>query len=212
MPRLQPHKVNFAHDVPHHSDLLAAVRAFKPTVLIGVSTIAKAFGRPVFDAMLEYTERPVVFPLSNPTSKSECTYEEAFAWTGGKVIFASGSPFAPIERGGAVYSPAQANNAYIFPAVGHAAILCKASCIPEEVFLEAAASLANQSSEEELARGRLFPPFSDIRKVSNEIMARLCQFFCQHGYGELPKDLKDNSLESWTAYTQSKMYQVPSKH
>ena len=189
--RLQPHKVNFAHDIPHHSDLLAAVRAFKPTVLIGVSTIAKAFSRPVLDAMLEYTERPVVFPLSNPTSKSECTYEEAFAWTGGKVIFASGSPFAPIERGGAVYSPAQANNAYIFPALGHAAILAGAKSIPDELFLDAAECLAKQSELREIERGFLFPPFSRILDVSVKIMTRLGESMQKKGLlsGPVPPGL-----------------------
>jgi len=211
--RLQEHKIPFAHDLEYAKDLEHVVRMHKPTVLVGVSTQRGAFTDGVIKEMCAISERPIIFPLSNPTSKSECTFEEAFAASEGKVIFASGSPFRPLvaqDTGKTVY-PAQANNAYIFPAVGHAAILCQASGIPEEVFLEAAASLAHQSTEEDLAMGRLFPPFSDIREVSNEIMARLCQYFCQHGYGQLPKDLKDNSLESWTAYTQSKMYQVPSK-
>lgn len=130
---LQPHKVAFAHDVPPCKTLIEAVRTLRPTALVGVSTSRGAFNREVLEAMAEINARPIVFPLSNPTSKAECTYEEAFDATQGRLLFASGSPFAPLQRGGREYTPAQANNAYVFPAIGHAAVLCRASAITDEV-------------------------------------------------------------------------------
>ncbi|KAL3679574.1 hypothetical protein R1sor_022530 [Riccia sorocarpa] len=111
---LQHHKQPFAHDVPFQSNLLDAVKELKPTMLVGVSTQPGAFTKEVVEAMAEFNERPIVFPLSNPTSKAECTYEEAFTWTNGKVVFASGSPFDSLKApDGKIYFPAQANNAYI---------------------------------------------------------------------------------------------------
>ncbi|KAL3679573.1 hypothetical protein R1sor_022529 [Riccia sorocarpa] len=111
---LQHHKLLFAHDVPFQPDLLSAVKALRPTILVGVSTITGAFSKEVLEAMRDYNERPVVFPLSNPTSKAECTFEEAYQHTGGTVVFASGSPFPPfVTNDERTLFPAQANNAYI---------------------------------------------------------------------------------------------------
>lgn len=120
-----PLQVPFAHALPPCKTLAAAVQQLRPTALIGVSTMAGAFTPEVLQAMAALNERPIVFPLSNPTSKSECTFEAAVAATGGRVLFASGSPFGPVAAPGSgrMLHPAQANNAYIFPAVGHAAVL-----------------------------------------------------------------------------------------
>lgn len=171
---LQHHKVPFAHDIPYQPNLRAAVEAIRPTVLIGVSTVAGAFDEEVVRLMAEYNEHPIIMPLSNPTSKAECTFEQAHAWTGGRVLFASGSPFEAIRTGsGALVSPAQANNAYIFPAIGHAASLMRWSEINEEMFLLAAESLAGMMPVEEIRAGKLFPPFARILDVSAGVMGHL---------------------------------------
>uniref|UniRef100_A0A7S3E223 Malic enzyme n=2 Tax=Chloropicon laureae TaxID=464258 RepID=A0A7S3E223_9CHLO len=205
--KLQDHKITFAHDIAFAPDLLSVVRTHRPTVLIGVSTQAGAFSREVIEAMAAHCDRPVIFPLSNPTSKSECSYEEAFAGTRGRVIFASGSPFPPLSTGaGGTFYPAQANNAYIFPAVGHAAVLTRAKCIPEEVFLEAAACLAELSSDRDLACGKLFPSFSNIRPVSARIMARVGKYLCDRGFGERPAGLVN---DDWHGLATASMYRVP---
>lgn len=139
---LQHHKTAFAHDVSHQTSLLAAINEIKPTALFGVSTIADSFTQEVIEAMCAHNERPIIFPLSNPTSKAECTYEQAYKWSNGKVLFASGSPFDPIADGGVMHYPAQANNAYVFPALGHAAVIAGAQSLTEEAFLLVAESLA----------------------------------------------------------------------
>jgi malate dehydrogenase (oxaloacetate-decarboxylating)(NADP+) len=120
--------------------------------------------------MCEHNERPIVFPLSNPTSKAECTFEQAFEWTNGKVLFASGSPFDPITVNGVTHSPAQANNAYVFPALGHAAVIAGATSLPEEAFLLAAESLAKITSVKEVEQGHLFPHFDGILSVSKGVI------------------------------------------
>ena len=202
--KLQAHKTAFAHDIPHHSDLLSAVEEFKPGVLIGVSTIAGAFNQAVVEKMAELNERPLIFPLSNPTSKSECTFEQAMQWTKGRVVFASGSPFDPVEGpDGRMRYPAQANNAYIFPAVGHAAVLCQAPAVTEEVFLRAAKALAELSPQADLEAGRLFPPFSGILDVSRRLMCSLAQHMCDSGLTQKPEGLEG---DDWDRFFRDRMY------
>lgn len=183
---LQGHKLTFAHDVPFVPNLLEAVRQFKPTALIGVSTIASSFNQQIIEAMAEINDRPMIFPLSNPTDKAECTFQEAMQWTNGKVLFASGSPFDPVNWQGKTITPAQANNAYVFPALGHAAVLAKASQIPQEVFLMAAEALSTVSTVEQLQQGHLFPPFNKIIPTSKKIMLQLCEYFEESGSGSRP--------------------------
>jgi malate dehydrogenase (oxaloacetate-decarboxylating)(NADP+) len=117
---------------------------------------------------------------------SECTFEEAMLGTKGKVLFASGSPFPPLHQRDRTYHPAQCNNAYVFPAIGHAAILSKASYIPTEIFLLAAQHLSKLTSVDEAGTGRLFPPFSDIIPTSKTIMVQLCRYFELSGIGLRP--------------------------
>lgn len=184
---LQHHKRPFAHATPFCADLLSAVRQLKPTALIGVSAQGGAFTQEVVEAMAALNERPLIFPLSNPTHLAECTFEQAYSWTSGRVLFASGSPFDPImDDSGRQRVAPQANNAYIFPAVGHAAVLTRASCIPEEVFLVAAEELAAMGTAEARALGSLFPPFSAIRDVSARIMAPVAAFLVSRGLGQPP--------------------------
>jgi len=159
---LLPQAERYAHDLPFHADLAENVRAVRPTALIGVSTVAKAFTRPVLEEMARINPRPIVFPLSNPTSKSECTAEEAFAWTGGRAIFASGSPFPPVQVAGRLVVPSQANNVYVFPAIGLAVYATGARRVTDEMFLVAAEALAGQVSVDERRLGLLFPPIANL--------------------------------------------------
>lgn len=140
-------------------------------MLVGVSTIAGAFTKEVVELMAEINERPIIFPLSNPTSKSECTYEQAFKWTRGKVVFASGSPFPGLKsEDGKFHFPAQANNAYIFGPIGMAAVLTKATKISENTFLDAAQILATLTPRDTLESGMLFPTFSDMKVRATPLM------------------------------------------
>ncbi|GFR44441.1 hypothetical protein Agub_g5680 [Astrephomene gubernaculifera] len=185
---LQHHKKPFAHDTPFVGSLLEAVRTLKPTALIGVSAVPGAFNEEVVEAMASLNERPIIFPLSNPTDLAECTFEQAVSWTDGRVVFASGSPFDPVtDSRGIVHQAPQANNAYIFPAVGHAAVLTKAKTIPLAVFLVAAEQLAAMASPQELQCGSLFPSFSAIRSISSAIMAAVVQHLVASGQGSLPE-------------------------
>lgn len=206
---LQHHKRPFAHEgVPYCKDLLSAVRQLEPTALIGVSTIAKAFDEPVVKAMAALNARPIIFPLSNPTSKAECTFEEAYKWTDGKVLFASGSPFSPLQgKDGRTVYPAQANNAYVFPAVGFAAILTQAKCITDESFVDTAEALSTMTSLEELETGRLFPAFSGIRGVSKALAARVAKKMVEEGLGALPEGVAAGSDEAaWESFVASRMW------
>ena len=212
---LQPHKVAFAHDVPPCKTLEEAIRALRPTALIGVSTSRGAFTPAILRLMAEMNTRPIIFPLSNPTSKSECTFEEAFDGTDGRVLFASGSPFAPLHRNGKTYTPAQANNAYVFPAIGHAASLCKAREITDEVFLLAAEALALMTEREDLEHGALFPRFSTIRHVSCRLMAAIANDMCESGLGKVPENFEAvtagvpasaGALGKWERYAKAHMF------
>jgi malate dehydrogenase (oxaloacetate-decarboxylating)(NADP+) len=110
--------------------------------------------------------RPVIFALSNPTSKAECTAEQAYAWSGGRAIFTSGSPFAPVVHEGKTFRPAQGNNAYVFPGIGLGAVACRARTLPDDLFLTAARALAGLVRESDLEHGALYPPLAEIRKIS----------------------------------------------
>ena len=166
---LTGHKVHYAHDHAGCADLLSAVKSIKPTMLVGVSGQPKTFTREIVSLLAEFNQRPVIFALSNPTSKAECTAEEAYAWTSGRAIFASGSPFAPVKLNGATLVPGQGNNAYIFPGVGLGIICSGARRVTETMFIAAARTLAGLLQESELAEGRVYPSLSRIHEVSQAI-------------------------------------------
>jgi malate dehydrogenase (oxaloacetate-decarboxylating)(NADP+) len=166
---LAPHKLAYAHDHPRINEFLAAVQRLKPTGIIGASGQPRSFTRPIVEQMCELNERPIVFSLSNPTANAECTAEEAYTWSRGRAIFASGSPFAPVTLEGQTYVPGQGNNAYIFPGVGLGVVLSEARHVTDEMFLAAAQTLANQVTYRELDRGQLYPPLSELRKTSAAI-------------------------------------------
>ncbi len=181
------HKQRYAHDHAPIGDLLTAVRTLRPTAIIGVAAVGGAFTRDVLEAMAQCNERPIVFSLSNPTSKSECTAEEAYAATGGRALFASGSPFPEVMQGGYRYVPRQGNNSYIFPGLGLGAIVCRARRITDEMFLVAARTLAEQVTAEDLAQGSLYPPLSAIRDVSAHIAVAVAQVAYQRGLAAVPE-------------------------
>ncbi|MAU01942.1 MAG: NAD-dependent malic enzyme [Anaerolineaceae bacterium] len=166
---LAEHKRPYAHDHAPQKDLLAAVQALEPTAIIGVSGRGGMFTQPVVEAMAALNEQPIVFALSNPTSNSECTAEEAYRWSGGRAIFASGSPFDPVTFNGKTYVPGQGNNSYIFPGVGLGVVAVKARHVTDEMFMAAARTLASLVTEDDLAQGRVYPSLQRIREVSAAI-------------------------------------------
>tara|TARA_R110002074_G_scaffold401744_1_gene601153 strand:+ start:9361 stop:10986 length:1626 start_codon:yes stop_codon:yes gene_type:complete len=165
---LMSHNEPYMHE---HEQLgfIDAINDIKPNVLIGATGAPNTFTRSVIEAMSDVNERPTIFALSNPTSRAECTALEAYEWSQGKVIFASGSPFAPLDYEGKNYTPGQGNNVYIFPGVGLGTIVSNAPVITEDMFLVAARTLANQVSQEDLDKGMIYPPLNTIREVSYNI-------------------------------------------
>ncbi|KAL5853441.1 hypothetical protein ACOSQ3_008559 [Xanthoceras sorbifolium] len=170
---LQHFKQPWAHEHEPVKGLLSAVKAIKPTMLIGTSGVGKTFTKEVVEAMASFNKKPVIFALSNPTSQSECTAEEAYTWTEGRAIFASGSPFDPVEYKGKVYVPGQGNNAYIFPGLGLGLIISGAIRVREEMLLAASEALAEQGTQENFDKGLIYPPFTNIRKISAHIAAKV---------------------------------------
>ena len=162
---LMPHNLPYAHE---HRPLtfVESIDELQPHVLIGATGAPGTFTRQVVERMAAIHERPVVFALSNPTSRAECTAREAYEWSQGRAVFASGSPFGRVEYGGQVFMPGQGNNAYVFPGIGLGAMACRARRIPDEFFLAAARTLASLVTQADLERGSLYPPLGDIRRLS----------------------------------------------
>ncbi len=187
---LRPHKLAFAHDAEYKPDLLSAVQEVKPTAIIGVSGQPRMFTQPIIEAMAEMNERPIVFSLSNPTSKSECTAEEAYVWSDGRAIFASGSPFDPVDYNGKHFVPGQGNNSYVFPGIGLGVVVAQATQVTDEMFLAAAKTLAKLTDEEDLGMGRVYPPLSDIREISAQIAKAVVKIAVRNGLAraDLPED------------------------
>lgn len=172
---LAPHKVPFAHEHEPVTDLLDAVQALEPSALIGVCGQPATFTRPVLEAMARINDRPLVFALSNPTSKSECTAQEAYEATKGRAVFASGSPFDTVEYDGERFSPGQCNNCYVFPGVGLGLVVSGARRVTDEMFLAAARALAGEVADSDLDVGRLYPPLTRIRQISTTIATAVAE-------------------------------------
>lgn len=177
----------FAHPHAPIKDFLVAVESIRPTAIIGVSTVPKLFNRPVIEAMSRINERPIIFACSNPTSRSECTAEEAYQWSQGRAIFASGSPFAPVHFDGKTFVPGQGNNVYIFPAIGMAIYATQARRVTDEMFLTAAQGVAEQVTQADLDMGLLYPPQSAILESSLHVAERVADLIFERGLARVDR-------------------------
>lgn len=166
---LAPHKADFAHEADECVDFLEAVERIRPGAIIGASGQPSTFTQPIVEAMSRLQDRPVVFALSNPTSKSECTAREAYEWSDGRAVFASGSPFDPVDWKGSHFVPGQGNNAYVFPGIGLGLLVSESTECTDEMFFVAAQTLAGLVTRDDLALGRIYPPLNRIRDVSAAI-------------------------------------------
>ena len=178
---LANHKKPFAHDHEPLGDLVSAIRSLKPTAIVGVSGQPNTFTRAALRAMADQNEHPIVFALSNPTSKAECSAEDAYTHTDGRAIFASGSPFDAVDFNGRRLVPGQGNNAYIFPGVGLGVVASGATRVTDEMFFTAARTLADRVSEDDLKRGSVYPPLTKIREVSLMIAAAVAEVAYESG-------------------------------
>jgi malate dehydrogenase (oxaloacetate-decarboxylating)(NADP+) len=191
----------FAHEGELSTDFAESILKIKPTAIIGVSTIGGAFNQQVVENMSSVNERPIIFPYSNPTSHSECSAENAYTWSKGKAIFASGSPFAPVTYEGKTFTPGQGNNVYIFPAMGLAVFATEATRVTDEMFITAAEAVAEQISEEDFDNGLIYPRIDSILEVSLNVAIKVTEKIFDSGLArvEKPDDIK--------AFIKSKMYE-----
>ncbi|ESU26349.1 Malate dehydrogenase (oxaloacetate-decarboxylating) (NADP(+)) [Flavobacterium limnosediminis JC2902] len=198
---LAEHQKSFAHESVFVSDFAEAVLEIKPTAIIGVSTVGGAFNQQVIENMSLVNEQPVIFPYSNPTSHSECTAEEAYVWSKGKAIFASGSPFAPVTYEGKTFTPGQGNNVFIFPAMGLAIFATEAKRITDEMLIVAAEAVAAQISDEDFEKGLIYPHVDNILEVSVNVAEKIAEEIFNSGVAgvDKPKDIR--------AFIKSKMYE-----
>ncbi|KAF8027597.1 hypothetical protein BT93_E0491 [Corymbia citriodora subsp. variegata] len=204
---LQHFKKPWAHEHEPVKELVDAIKSIKPTVLIGTSGVGKTFTKEVVETVAALNKKPIILALSNPTSQSECTAEEAYTWSQGRAIFASGSPFAPVEYGGKVYVPGQANNAYIFPGLGLGLIMSGAIRVHDDMLLAASEALAAQVTQEIYDKGLIFPPFANIRKISAHIAANVAAKAYELGLAtRLPQP------DDLVKYAESCMYSPAYRH
>jgi malate dehydrogenase (oxaloacetate-decarboxylating)(NADP+) len=171
---LMPHNLPYAHD-GRSLGFIEAIDALRPNVLIGATGAPGTFTQAVVERMCAHNDVPVLFALSNPTSKAECTAEQAYTWSRGRAVFASGSPFGKVTLDGKERRPGQGNNAYVFPGIGLGALACRAKRIPDELFLAAARTLAGLVTSDDLASGSLYPPLRDIRRISLAVAVKVAE-------------------------------------
>jgi malate dehydrogenase (oxaloacetate-decarboxylating)(NADP+) len=202
---LAHHKLAYAHDRAPQPDLLSVVREIRPTILIGASGQTSAFTEEVLSMMSSYEDRPVIFALSNPTAHSECTAEQAYNFTNGRAIFASGSPFDTVTFGDRIITPGQANNAYVFPGIGLGVIASGATRVTDEMFYEAAKALSYETTADDFAIGRVFPSLAHARAVSAKIATAVARVAHRSGLAihEEPSDI----LETITAQMYDPRYE-----
>lgn len=197
---LVDYQKQFAHQGEFTSVFADAILQVKPTAIIGVSTVGGAFNQKVIENMSLVNERPIIFPYSNPTSHAECTAEQAYTWSKGKAVFASGSPFAPVTYEGKTFTPGQGNNVFIFPAMGLAIFATEAKRVTDEMFITAAEAVAEQVTQEDFEKGLIYPQVKDIMKVSLNVAVKIAEeiFKSRLAGIEKPEDLH--------AFIKSKMY------
>jgi malate dehydrogenase (oxaloacetate-decarboxylating)(NADP+) len=181
----------YAHQHPPTRNFVAAIESIKPTTIIGVSTVGGTFTQKVVEAMSRINERPVILALSNPTEHAECTPEQAYTWSNGKAIYAAGVQFPPVHFNGRTFLPGQANNFYIFPAIGMAVFATQASRVTDEMFIEAASAVADQVPSELLKQGLLYPLQSNILETEIQTAARVAKLVFDSGLARVkqPTDM-----------------------
>ncbi|CAF1091184.1 unnamed protein product, partial [Adineta steineri] len=200
---LNEEKQRYAHEHEPIRNLIDVIRNVKPSFLIGAAGLGPAFTHDILQLMSSINQRPVIFALSNPTSKAECTAREAYEATNGQCVFASGSPFPNVEYNGKTYIPGQGNNSYIFPGVGLAIVTCGIRHIPDELFYLAAKTLSQQVTNDDLQVGLVYPPIEKIRDVSRKIAVVLAEYAYEKNIASLYP--KPNHLEK---FIQTKQYTV----
>jgi malate dehydrogenase (oxaloacetate-decarboxylating)(NADP+) len=177
----------YAHRHTPTRDFVAAIDSIKPTTIIGVSTVGGAFTQKVIEAMSHINERPVILALSNPTDKAECTPEQAYTWSNGNAIYAAGVQFPPVQVNGKKFFPGQANNFYIFPAIGMAVFATEASRVTDEMFIEAASAVADQVPPDLLKQGLLYPLQSNILETEIQTAARIAELIFDSGLASVKR-------------------------
>jgi len=180
------------------------MKKYKPTIMLGMTAVGGLFKEDLIRQMSKNCERPIIFPLSNPTTKAECTAEQAFEWTDGKCVFASGSPFEPVTfTDGRILYPTQCNNMYIFPGLGLGATLCGAKVITDRMLYVAAKALANYVTEDELSEGKVFPHITSIRDVSKTVAIAVIEEAIKEG---LATKLNEKDKLDLETFVKKKMY------
>jgi len=197
---LLEHQLQFAHEADPCTDFAQAVLQVKPTAILGLSTVGGAFNQQVIENMSVINERPIIFPYSNPTSHSECTAEQAYVWSKGTAIFASGSPFAPVHFQDRIFTPGQGNNVFIFPALGLAIFATEAKKVTDDLLLTAAEAVAEQVSKEDFEKGLIYPNVADILKVSIHVAEKVAEEIFKLGLAGVEKPLNVGD------FIKSKMY------
>lgn len=198
---LAEHQRQFAHEFENSNNFADSILKIKPTAIIGVSTVGGAFNQQVIENMSKINERPIIFPYSNPTSHSECTAEQAYTWSKGKAIFASGSPFAPVTYEGKTFTPGQGNNVFIFPAIGLSVFATEAKKVTDEMFIVAAEAVADQITKEDFEKGLIYPPVKNIREVSTNVAIKVAEEIFRSGLARIKKP---TNIEK---FIRSKMYE-----
>jgi len=197
---LTDHKLRYAHDHAPVGEFLTAIHTLKPTAIIGVAAVGGAFTPEVLQTMARINDRPIVFALSNPTSKAECSAAEAYRHTGGRALFACGSPYDPVQFDGRTFVPRQGNNSYIFPGVGLGATACGSKLVTDEMFMAAAHTLAYLVNQDDIEQGSLYPALPRIREVSAHIAVAVAEVAYRRGLATVPRP------NDMMAFIESQMY------
>ncbi|MDO8526605.1 MAG: NAD-dependent malic enzyme [Deltaproteobacteria bacterium] len=192
---LEDYKRPFAANFSERYTLLEVIQKMRVTVLLGLSGATSSFTKPMVEALLQNTPKPIIFPLSNPTSKAEASPKDLIAWSRGQAIVATGSPFAPVSYEGKTYTIGQGNNAFIFPGVGLGVLAAKAKKVTDTMFAAAADALSKQVSGAELEQGHIFPPIQKIRSVSVQVATAVFEEVLHEGLAPTPKQTPLNIIK-----------------
>jgi malate dehydrogenase (oxaloacetate-decarboxylating)(NADP+) len=194
----------FARNTDNGLSLIDVVKKYKPDILLGVTAVGGLFTQDLIKELAAGCDKPIIFPLSNPTTKAECTAEQAYEWTDGKCIFASGSPFGPVEMDdGRTFYPSQCNNMYVFPGLGLGATVCGAKKVTDRMLYVAAEALATFVSDEDVKHGKVFPSVTSIRECSHRIAVAVVKEAVRDGLATRLSAADEADLEG---FVDRKMY------